>query len=64
MREAVQQVQVRRQRGVLTVILFGRTGRGVKYIVGQQPIKAASTSDKEYKSEVAEATTKLLERES
>jgi hypothetical protein len=56
-------VEIRRSRGDLVVTATGRTGKGQRYVKGVEVIKAQSTSDPNFKSELSAAVNKLFERE-
>ena len=51
---------VRKTRGGLVVQATGRTGKGQKFIKGQEGLKVKSISDKNFKAEMAAAVEKLL----
>lgn len=57
------QIEVRRERGKVTVLAVGRTGRGVKYIKGRKTLACPSIGDKNFKGEMATAVKELLENE-
>lgn len=60
MKKGVNIVQVRRQRGKVTVQTLGRTTRGTKFILDEAELECKSPADKDFKKELATAVEQLL----
>lgn len=60
MRKGVQQIVIRRSRGVMIAQAIGRTGRGVKFIISEDEIGDTLPSAPGYKAKQAAAVLKLL----
>lgn len=60
MRKGVSIVQVRRQRGKVTVQTLGRTPRGTKFILDQTELECKSPADKKFKGEMKAAVEQML----
>lgn len=60
MASGVATIRVRGKRGRMYVQAMGRTARGIKYVKDTVEINAKSTSDPNFKSELAAAVEKLM----
>jgi hypothetical protein len=54
-------IVVRMSRGKLCVYATGRTGRGQRFIKAVRELNVTSISDKNFKAEMSQAVTELLE---
>lgn len=60
MGHGIASVHVRRERGRTTVIGFGQTPRGQKFIRATKTLLAPTIGSKDFKSELAAAVEELL----
>ena len=63
MTKPIGRVEVKKVRGNFEVIGMGRTGKGVKYIVEKEVLKATKITDKDFKAQQAAAVAKLFDTE-
>lgn len=56
----VNTIEMRKQRGHLTVTSIGRTPRGTKYLKQSIQLKATSPSDPDFKDELAVAVNTIV----
>lgn len=63
MGNGIASVHVKRERGQPTVIGFGQTGRGQKFIRAIKPLKVTSIGSKSFKHELATAVEEMLAQE-
>lgn len=54
------EVVVRTEHGRVTVLAYGRTGRGVKYIKGTKTLAVPSMADRNFKGQMASAVEELV----
>lgn len=60
MAKGIARIELKKQRGKLCVITMGLTPRGQKFLKQQVILKATSTSDPKFKSQLAAAVEELM----
>lgn len=60
MSNGIATIQVKRQRGIVTVQGLGRTNRGQKFIKGNTGLSAVSFADPKFKGELLVAVKEML----
>lgn len=60
MAHGIAEVHVWVRRKKVQVVGFGKTNRGVKFIVANTPLAVTKTGDKRFKSELATAVEEML----
>lgn len=60
MAKRVASIEVRKQRGVMTVLFMGQSNRHQKYIQLSLPLKAIRIGDREFKTQLKTAVNETL----
>lgn len=54
-------IEIRMARGRLCVYAIGRTGRGQRFVKGFRELQCKSLGDQNFKAEMSQAVTELLD---